>query len=139
MSLFRYIIILNLLATAVVSYAQENQYTSESVYTIKGVVIDSKSNDSIPAVLVTLFFDEKHYIFTISDLDGTFILHVPRNKLLSDKSYIEFLMFTYDRVIINENLDKIRELTVKMDYNKMSPLTKEKHLELYNERYKLNE
>jgi hypothetical protein len=139
MKTHRLILIAIFLILTKYSFSQSVDVSENDSFTIRGIVIDHKTKETIPAVLVTLFFDNNHYVSCLCDLDGKFILNVPEKEKVYKESYLEFLMFTYCPVIISGDLRNIDHLDIKMDFDPSSKIKKEEFFELCKERYNYNE
>jgi hypothetical protein len=106
---------------------------------LKGFVYDYKSKEPFPAVIITLF-DKFSVIKTVlSDLNGKFIMQVPRNNKLSDSLKLEFVFYEYKPAIIKGNIFNIKELNIEMYIDTSKYVSKEMYLRMYRERYDYNE
>lgn len=120
-------------------FSQSEEVAENDSFIIKGKVIDSKTQENMPAVLVTLFFNRNEYVSCLCDLDGKFILNVSNREKLHKDSYLEFLFFTHRPMIINGDLKNINHLDVKMDFDPDAKMTKEEFYKLCRERYNYEE
>lgn len=120
--------------TVTSAFCQTKKELPDSLKIIRGQVIDNKSGEIFPLVLVTLFFTDKEYKSVRCDFDGKFTLRFPKSKL-TEKSNLEFISFNYKPTIVRGNIDKIKNLTIELEFDSTGKITKDYYNKLCEERY----
>jgi outer membrane receptor protein involved in Fe transport len=89
-----------------------------SQYTVKGVLVDSKTGESLPQAF--LYYNSK---VSVSDFEGKFRIQVPSNELKLEINYLGFLPAKIDTILwdkecdlgkiyLVENTRKLNEVTI---------------------------
>ncbi len=128
-----------LLTISISLAAQTIDKETESKTTIKGHIVDSKTGEVMPLVLVTIFFTETDYKSVRADFDGYFSIQIPNDKTITDKSNLEFIIFNYKKLVMGSCFHKIENLTVSMIADPSRQITREEYEKLCKERYEYGE
>ncbi len=139
MQIKKLIIIFLLLTISNSLVAQSIDSEIERMKIIKGRIIDGRSGEALPLVLVTLFFSEIEYKSARADFEGYFYIHIPQDKIINDKSTLEFIIFGYNKLLMDIHFDKINSMTVSMTADSSGQITKEEYERLCIERYEYGE
>jgi hypothetical protein len=128
------ILIILLVTFSLFLVAQNKNNITQSKTILKGHVVDTTTGVGIPFVLVTLFFTNNDYKSVRADLDGYFNIQIPSNKIITDKSTLEFIIFGYKQLVLQSNFNTIGNLTVKMTADPSRQITRAEYEKLCKER-----
>lgn len=115
-------------------FAQDCEKPKMREPVIRGFVFDSKSSKRFPAVLITLFDCSNVIKAVLSDLEGRYVMQIPKSKGLSDSLRLEFIFYGYKPTILIGNVFNVKELNIEMHIDPDKNISKEKYLKVYKER-----